>query len=315
MTVTAKPLVAVIGAGGIGRGWATLAVSRGWRVTVFDPSAAVSEEARDEVIDRVRQLHRRGIVSEETMKAGLEAFSNGRSLLQTVTDADWIVETGPEDLAQRQRLLEQVEQVARLAAIITSSSLRYHASTLCARLRRPERLLCVNPWSPVEYMPVVEVVPGPLTDPSCVAAIRFWLQRLGQVPVVLQAEVPGNVSGRIAAAVWRECIDLVLEGVVSVEGLDRIVAAGPALAWAAVGPHQRQLLAAGERDLALYLHGQTETYQRWWRMLSMRTSLTTDEQLRLARAIEQTYPPDLPELREARDRRLAALQAVLREQP
>ncbi|MDZ4673613.1 MAG: 3-hydroxyacyl-CoA dehydrogenase NAD-binding domain-containing protein [Gemmatimonadota bacterium] len=315
MTGTAKPLVAVIGAGGIGRGWATLAASRGWQVTLFDASAAIAEAAHDEVTLRVRQMVRRGMASEEAVEVGLESFTNGRSLLQTVTDADWIIESGPEDLAQRQRLLEQVEQVARLAAIITSSSLRYHASALCARLRRPERLLIVNPWSPLEYMPVVEVVPGPLTDPSCVADLRFWMQRLGQMPVVLQAEVPGNVSGRIAAAVWRECIDLVLEGVVSVEGIDRIVSAGPALAWAAVGPHQRQLLAAGERDLGMYLNGQMETYQRWWQDLSTRTSLSAEEQQRLTKAIEQGYATDLPELREERDRRLAALHTVIREQP
>lgn len=307
MTETAKPLVAVIGAGGMGRGWATLAVSRGWRVTLFDPSAHVSDDARAEVIERVRRLQHRGMATAEAVEAGLAAFSNGRSLLQTVTDADWIIEAGPEDLGHRQRLLEQVEQVCRLAAIIASSSLRHHASALCARLRRPERLLCVNPWSPLEYMPVVEVIPGPLTDPECVAAVRFWLQRLDQQPVVLHAEVPGNVSGRVAAAVWRECIDLVLDGVISVRDLDRVVSNGPAVAWAAVGPHLRLVLAAGPRDLTVALGAQLGTYEGWWRALSQRTSLDSEELYRLARALESAYPGEADAVLVERDRRLAAL--------
>ncbi|MCL4866932.1 MAG: hypothetical protein KJZ47_13640 [Gemmatimonadales bacterium] len=307
MTDTAKPLVAVIGAGGIGRGWATLAVSHGWQVTLFDPSASLSDDARTEVIGRVRQLQLRGMATGEVVEAGLAAFTCGRSLLQTVTDADWIIETGPEDLGQRQRLLEQVEQVCRLAAILTSSSLRYHASALCARLRRPERLLCVNPWSPVEYMPIVEVIPSPLTEPACGATVRFWLQRLDRMPVVLQAEVPGNVSGRVAAAVWRECIDLVLDGVISVRDLDRVVSDGPAAAWVAVGPHLRQVLAAGARDLTVSLSGQLGTYEGWWRALSQRTSLDSEELYRLTRALETAYPGDSQPVREERDRRLAAL--------
>lgn len=313
MTETAKPLVAVIGAGGIGRGWATVAISRGWRVTLFDPSANVSEDARAEVITRVHQLQQRGMAEREAVEAGVAAFTNGRSLLQAVTDADWIIETGPEDLGQRQRLLEQVEQVCRMAAIITSSSLRYHASALCARLRRPERLLCVNPWSPVEYMPIVEVIPGPLTEPACVATVRFWLQRLDHLPVVLHAEVPGNVSGRIAAAVWRECIDLVLNGVITVQDLDRVVSSGPAVAWAAIGPHHRQVLAAGNRDLTVAISAQLGTYEGWWRTLSQRTSLDSEELYRLARALESAYPAEAQAVREERDRRLAALVKALQQ--
>jgi len=39
----------------------------------------------------------------------------------------------------------------------------------------------------------------------------------------------------VSAAVWRECIDLVLQGVISVDDLDRAVSLGPAIGWAAAG--------------------------------------------------------------------------------
>jgi len=304
---TTTPRVAVIGAGTIGRGWATLVVAHGWEVAIFDATTSIAEDARAEVTERVRQLHRVGLANETDAHLGITAFRTGRSLLQTVTDADWIIEACPDDLALRQRSLEQVEQVCRMAAVLTSSSQKYHASDLCARLRRPERLLCVNPLPPVEYMPVVEVVPSPLTAPSCTDQVRLWLGRLGRIPVVLHREVPGNLGGRLVAAVWRECIHLVLEGVVSVEDLDRAVAAGPAVAWTAAGPHLGQYLAAGRRDLNVHLSDLLGTHEQWWKDLSNRDHLDADEQHRLVRALERAYSARLPVLRGERERRLMLL--------
>jgi len=307
MTEVTTPRVAIIGAGAVGRGWATVAVAQGWGVTLFDATTAVAEDARAEVVERVRRLRRMGLAQDGDAKTGLGAFHTGRSLLHAVTDADWIIDAGSDDLGQRQRSLEQVEQVDRRAAVITSSSNRHHASQLCARLRRPERLLCVNPLPPMEFMPVVEVVPGPLTDPACVEAVRFWLRRLGRSPIVLHREVPGNLSGRLAAAVWRECIHLVLEGVIAVDDLDRAFSAGPAVAWSAAGPLLEQYLAAGERDLNLHISDLLGAYEEWWTSLSRRERLDADEQHRLVRALEKAYHARLPTLRVEREQRLAAL--------
>lgn len=306
MTDVTTPRVAVIGAGPAGRGWATVAVAQGWAVTLFDPTTATAEDARAEVTERVRRMVRIGAALEADARSGLERFQTGRSLLQAVQDADWIIEAGSDDLQPRQRSLEQVEQVGRLAAVITSSSSRHHASELCARLRRPERLLCVVAPAPMEFLPLVEVVPGPLTDPGCVEAVRFWLRRLGRVPIVLHREVPGNVGGRIAAAVWRECAELVLEGVVSVEDLDRAFTANLALAWSAAGPLLESCLHTGSRDLHLHLGELVGAYESWWASLSRRERLDADAQHLLVRALERSYQAQLPTLRVERDQRLAS---------
>lgn len=313
MTSTATPRVAVIGAGPIGRGWASLLVSRGWSVGLFDPVTAVAESARLEVSDRVGALVQAGLADAGAARAGLATFRSGRSLLQVITDADWVIEAGPDDLPQRQRTLEQIEQVCRLAAILTSSSLRFHASALCARLRRPERLLCVNPHPPVEYMPVIEVVPGPRTDPGCTADIELWLRRLGRWPVVLKKEVPGNVSGRIAAAVWREALQLVLEGVISVEDLDRAVAAGPALALTAAGPGLGLALAARDEDLTTRLSTLLLSYQEWWAQSQERTTVDGEELHRLVKALSRAYEAQLPTQAIEHRRRLAALVKALQQ--
>ncbi|MEP6571923.1 MAG: 3-hydroxyacyl-CoA dehydrogenase NAD-binding domain-containing protein [Gemmatimonadota bacterium] len=307
MTKFEAPRVAIIGTGQIGRGWAALIVAAGWPVAIYDADADALARAIDAISDRVLTLVKVGRADGTVAEDSLNLIRVGRSLLHTVTDADWIIEAAPEELGVKQRLLEQIEQVDRMAAVITSSASGLFPSALSARLRRPERMLVAHPLDPVELIPVVELIPGPTTDLECVENVRLWLSLLGRAPIVLRKEIEGNVLGRIQAAVWRECIHLVLDGVLDVEDADRAVSLGPALAWAAGGPHLSNHLAAGDRGVDLYISTQMATYESWWANLATWHKLERDEQIRLIKAVEKAYGGQTPELRERRDVTLARL--------
>ncbi|HEU4697616.1 MAG TPA: 3-hydroxyacyl-CoA dehydrogenase NAD-binding domain-containing protein [Gemmatimonadales bacterium] len=309
------PRVAVVGAGDVGRGWAALALAAGWPVALYDAHADATLDAAEEIGRRVAALERRGHAVPGATAALPERLRVGRSLLQAVTDADWIIEAAPEELHLKQRLLEQIEQVARRAAIVTSSSSGLHASDLVARLRRPERVLVAHPLNPVELLPVIEVVPGPATDPHCVEDVRAWLLRLDRVPIVLKKEIAGNAVGRIAAAVWRESIHLVLEGVIDVEDMDRLVALGPSLGWAAAGPHLTYHVGAGGHGVEVFLANLLRTFESWWADLATWDRLEPEAQAALVRAIERAYGARIDGLRAERDARLARLLDAVRPGP
>jgi 3-hydroxybutyryl-CoA dehydrogenase len=307
------PKVAVLGAGDIGCGWAALAASRGWVVTIYDTDTGHLQRAREMIAQRSRALVSMGHADEVAEQIGISELKLGRSLLQAVTDSDWIIEATTEDLGTRQRLLDQVEQVCRLKAVIACCTLNLLPSNLCGRLRRPDRMLVLHSLNPVELLPAVEIVPSPLTDSACVEDVRFWLTALGRVPIILKKEIDGSVMGRISAAVWRECIHLVLEGVVDVVDVDTAVEMGPALAWAAGGPHLTSQLRRIERELGMLPKLISQSAERWEKLASWH-NLTSEEQHRLARAIEKAYGGQLPQLRAARDIRLARLLNALSEE-
>ncbi|MFI5235323.1 MAG: 3-hydroxyacyl-CoA dehydrogenase NAD-binding domain-containing protein [Gemmatimonadales bacterium] len=304
MTDGNSPRLSVIGVGEVGRGWAALAASRGWTVAIFDTDSAVTHAAQDDIAGRVDRLAGMGQADRTEADLGLGELRAGRSLLQAVADADWIIEATPDDLPVKQRLFEQIEQVARLKAILTSSSSLYHASELCGRMRHPERLLVAHPTVPVELIPLVEVIPGPRTDPTCTDDVCFWLRGLGRVPVVLRKEVPGNVLGRLQAAVWRVMAQLVLDGVIDVRDLDAAVSLGPAVAWAAGGPALTHLLGTGERNLSVSLSAMLTGFEAWWPALAKWEQLDAEARLRLVRLFEKAYGGRGPALREQRDARL-----------
>jgi ketoreductase RED1 len=304
------PKVAILGMSDAGRGWATLVSSAGWQATIYDPDAAQLQSGGEEIANRKRHSLSSGIpaiVDGNGTQPGEPRL--GRSLLDAVTTADWIIDATHGDLLHRQRLLEQVERAARMAAIVTCSAAGLSPTELCARLRRPGRLLVAHALDPVEQVPAVEVVPGPLTDPSCLEDVRGWLRRLGRIPVVLRKEIPGNATGRLAAAVWRECIRLVLDGVLEVRDVDALISSGLAARWAAAGPFQTAYLEAGERQTAQLSAMLRALESRWEGDNGFH--LPPAEHQQLIRLIERAYDGEGDVLRGARDERLAELRRIV----
>jgi ketoreductase RED1 len=293
-----------------GRGWATLVSGAGWPVTIYDPDAALLHGGEEDIATRKRHSAGSGIPAvRDEREAGPGGPRPGRSLLDAVTTADWIIDATASDLLHRQRLLEQVERAARMAAITTCSGAGLSPTDLCARLRRPGRLLVAHGLDPVEQIPVVEVVPGPLTEADVLDEVRHWLRKLGRIPVVLRKEIPGNATGRIAVAMWRECIRLVLDGVLEVRDVDALISSGLAARWAAAGPFQTAYLEAGERQTAQLSAMLRALESRWEGDTGFH--LPPAEHQQLIRLIERAYDGEGDVLKGARDERLAELRRIV----
>jgi len=306
-----RPVVAVVGAGAIGRGWAALAVSHGWPVSIFDSDLTAADQGMDEIVRRVRALVTLGRTTEELAGRGVGALRTGRSLLQACSEADWVIESITEDLAAKQRLFENLEGIVRRETILSSSSSGLPMSEIGARCRDQRRLVVVHPLNPPELIPLIEVVPGKFTAPRTVETVSVWLRALGRFPIALKREVPGNVVGRVAAAVYRECIDLVLSGVVDVDQIDRAVSLGPSLGWAAAGPHLTYHLGAGEGGLSAFLQHLLQTFEMWWGSLAHWTRLEPEQVKALTAQVEKAYGSRLDDIRSSRDRRLASILKAL----
>lgn len=306
-----KPKVAIVGAGSIGRGWGALCAAHAWPTVLVDTDAQAMDRAFAEIARRARALVAMGRADSALVEEGLRGVQPSRSLLHACGSADWIIESVPEDLALKQRLFENLGQVAQHTAVISSSSSGLPITDVAARCRESGRCITAHPLNPPELVPLVEVVPGKFTVPGTVDTMRTWLRGLGRIPVVLKREVPGNAVGRIAAAVWRECIDLVLTGVVDVDDIDRAVSLGPGLGWAAAGPHLTYHLGAGEGGVRLFLQQLMQSFESWWGSLAKWDRLEPEQVRALTALIEKAYGQKLDTLGEARDRRLAAILQAL----
>ncbi|MFF8893207.1 3-hydroxyacyl-CoA dehydrogenase NAD-binding domain-containing protein [Brevibacterium casei] len=257
-----QPSVAVIGAGTIGRSFARLFAVSGYDVTVWDPRgdlaevvagvrAEVATDARVEAADAGSadpDLVGSGIAAERRRIGSVEAAD---SLEAAVASAGFVQESGPEDPEEKPRLFARLAEAAPSTAVLATSSSTIPASHLAADLpaEAAARVIVGHPFNPPHLMPLVEVVPAPTTSADTVARTVGFYRSCGREPVVLRREVPGFVGNRLQAALMKEAIALVENGVVTAGELDAVMRNSLGLRWAAVGQFAGMHLGGGEAGI------------------------------------------------------------------
>jgi 3-hydroxyacyl-CoA dehydrogenase/enoyl-CoA hydratase/3-hydroxybutyryl-CoA epimerase len=137
--------------------------------------------------------------------------------------ADLIIEAVFEELELKRRVLAEVEAVSRPDAIFASNTSTIPIHDIAAEAARPERVLGMHFFSPVEKMPLLEVIPTDATEPEAVVtAVRFG-RRMGKTVIVV-GDSPGFWVNRILSPYLNEAGMLLKEGV-PVDVIDRTMTA------------------------------------------------------------------------------------------
>jgi carnitine 3-dehydrogenase len=121
-----------------------------------------------------------------------------------------------------------------------------------------------HPFNPPHLIPLVEVGGGTSTAPAAIERAMAFYRAVGKRPIHIRREVRGHVANRLQAALWREAVHLVAEGVASVADVDAAIAYGPGLRWALMGPHLTFHLAGGAGGMAHFLDQLGPPLESWW---------------------------------------------------
>jgi 3-hydroxybutyryl-CoA dehydrogenase/5-formyl-3-hydroxy-2-methylpyridine 4-carboxylate dehydrogenase len=205
----------------------------GMQVKLFDVNPEALERAEatvamvQGVLDRLEAPTRDG--------GGLTYERDQASALDGV---ELVVEAIPEQLELKRDLFAALESQIAPAAIIASNTSGIPVTRLAEGLRHPERVIGWHWSNPPHLIPMNEVIPGERTSAEVTGAIEELTRRIGYHPVTLKKEAPGFVENRVLYAIMRECLSLVDEGVIDVEGLDLCVKWGIGYKLAVVPPIQ-----------------------------------------------------------------------------
>jgi ketoreductase RED1 len=243
------PQVAVTGAGLIGISWAALFLANGLRVRVFDPRKDLEQAVRDGLAASVSALRRLGY----TMDGYEQRLEIEPDLEAATHDADLVQESCPEQIDFKREFFASIEKFVKPNALMFSSTSSLRATDIARDMKNPGRMMVGHPFNPPHVMPLVEIVPGKNTVPEAVEEAVAFYRALGKAPVVLHREINGFVGNRLQAAVLRESMYLVQQGVVSVEELDTLVPNSLGLRWASVGPFKGIHLGGGPGGIAHFL--------------------------------------------------------------
>jgi len=273
--------VAIIGTGVIGASWAALFLAKGLEVVATDVAPGAEARLR-QFVEAAWPGFDPADLAEGASPARLRFAAD---LDEALSGADLVQENGPERLDFKRELYARLDERLAPEVIIASSSSGLKMSDVQSACRRhPERCVTGHPFNPPHLIPLVEIVGGQQTSAQTIARVAAFYQRIGKRTIVLHKEVPGHVANRLQAALYREIVHLIAEGVVDVADADTAVSWGPGLRWGVMGPNLLYHLGGGAGGIEHFFEQFTGPMTAWWQDLGTPT-LTPELQARIVQGV------------------------------
>jgi 3-hydroxyacyl-CoA dehydrogenase/enoyl-CoA hydratase/3-hydroxybutyryl-CoA epimerase len=207
----------VLGAGLMGAGIACVAAEAGVPVRLKDASLEALARGLGQI---------RGVYEERRRRESLTSLELGQRMdrispsldLRGFARADLVIEAVFEDLELKRRVLAEVEGVVPEDCVFATNTSSIPIGDVASGCRRPGRVLGMHFFSPVNKMPLLEVVVTPETEPRATATAAAFGRRLGKHVIVVR-DGPGFYTSRALAAYMNEATRMLEEGA-AVDALD-----------------------------------------------------------------------------------------------
>ena len=210
--------VMIVGAGFMGSGIAQVCAQTGFGVYLMD----VNQEARNKAISGIKwsleKFASKGFLKESPQQV-LERIALVNDL-KKAADAAWVIEAAFEEPALKERLFEQLDRLVSADTPLATNTSSIPITQLARVTKRPERVLGLHFFGPVPFMGLVEVIKGEKTSDAVFNQGADFVKSLGKTPLKVYKDIPGFVMNRIFGAAFRECVDLVADGIASPEDID-----------------------------------------------------------------------------------------------
>lgn len=228
--------VAVVGAGLVGAGWAIVFARAGVDVRIYDVNADTRAKVLPYITAQLRQLHAHQLIDD--VDAVVSHLSVSPSLAHAVEGACYVQESVLEQVAVKRELLLQLQDLVSPDCVVGSSTSGIGASRFTQGLAIAPQVLVVHPVNPPHLVPVVEIVPSPVTSEAAIGLATALMARVGQSVVRVNQEIEGFVLNRLQGVLLREAWALVESGVASCEDIDKTMRDGLGWRWSFMGPFE-----------------------------------------------------------------------------
>ena len=209
--------IGVVGAGTMGAGIAQVAAEAGLTVLVHDPIEGAYDRARERIAGFLRRRVEKGQLTETDAATALSRLRPGT--LDELAQTDLVIEAVPEDLKIKRGTFQRLDAAARDDTILATNTSSLSVAGIASVTRYPGRVVGMHFFNPVPLMALVEVVAGPLTDPTTTERTAALARRLGKTPV-MAADTPGFIVNRVARPYYLEALRILGEGSAGIEEVD-----------------------------------------------------------------------------------------------
>ncbi len=299
--------VAIVGTGVIGASWAALYLARGFNVVATDPAPNAEANLRKYIDAAWKDLTVIGL----SPNASRERLRFILDMKQALADADLVQENGPERKDFKIKLFADMDAATPPGSIIASSSSGLTMSVMQSACKHPERCVIGHPFNPPHVVPLVEVVAGERTSAQTVQRAISFYASIGKKPIHVRKEVVGHVANRLQAALYREIVHLIEQGVLDVADSDAAVCWGPGLRWGVMGPNLLFHLGGGQGGVQHFMEHLSGPVATWWKDLGTLTEFSPQvKQTIIEGVLKEVGNRSIEELERERDTMLLELLAT-----
>ena len=299
--------VAIVGTGVIGASWAALYLARGLDVVATDPAPNAEANLRKYIDTAWKDLEVIGL----SPGASRDRLTFTVDMKKALAAADLVQENGPERKDFKIQLFADMDAATPPDSIIASSSSGLTMSVMQSNCKHPERCVIGHPFNPPHVIPLVEVVAGSKTSPETVQRAIAFYASIGKKPIHVRKEVVGHVANRLQAALYREIVYLIEQGVLDVADSDAAVCWGPGLRWGVMGPNLLFHLGGGQGGIQHFMEHLSGPVATWWKDLGTITDFSPQvKQTIIDGVLKEVGKRSIDELERERDAMLLELLAA-----
>jgi 3-hydroxybutyryl-CoA dehydrogenase len=218
--------IGILGCGQMGSGIAEVAAKSGYEVIVCEVSDVALTAGLGKIKKSLAKAVERGKLAADVMETTLARIT-GTLVVADLADCDIVIEAVFEDLAVKQRVFGELDQVVKPDAILASNTSSISIAAIAAATQRGAQVIGMHFFNPVPVMQLVEYVPSILTSQETVAVVSALGEKLGKTGV-LAKDSPGFIVNRLLVAYLIDAIRVYEQGLASREDIDNAMKLGAA---------------------------------------------------------------------------------------
>ncbi|WP_106496453.1 3-hydroxyacyl-CoA dehydrogenase family protein [Lentibacillus sp. Marseille-P4043] len=217
--------ISVIGAGTMGRGIAFSCAVAGLSVVVQDIQEQGLTDAKEYHKRHFQKRVDRGKLTEDQAEQLSGNITYTLSLEEAASKADLIVEAVPEILSLKIETFKKLDASASEHTILATNTSTMSPTEIAAQTSHPNQCIALHFFNPVPKMKLIEVICGLETSEETIKRAFAFGEQIGKECVKIN-EFPGFAVSRMNCLIGNEAMNMVMEGVGSIEDIDKAMKLG-----------------------------------------------------------------------------------------
>jgi len=197
----------------------------GYAVSMRDIKTEFIDKGMKNIEANLKKGVEKGKVTEDVMRDSLARIKPTISLSEAVSGADLVIEAIFENIALKKETFKELDEITSPHTIFASNTSALSITEMASATKRPDKVVGMHFFNPVNLMRLVELIRGLETSPETFKVVEAVAKKMGKETVEVN-ESAGFVTSRMNVVIGNEAFYMLQEGVASAEDIDKALKLG-----------------------------------------------------------------------------------------